>query len=98
MEIPQRLAALVGFVTIHRLQGELSVTRAIGDPEYKGNLKNVYWVCCVVAVANFSQRKNFTSDLVLAVPELCTYEITPEDEFLILACDGNITLIMKITL
>jgi len=76
MEIPQRLAALVGFVTIHRLQGELSVTRAIGDPEYKGNLKNIYW------------RKNFTSDLVLSVPELCTHEITPEDEFLILACDG----------
>jgi hypothetical protein len=36
MEIPQRLAELVGFISIQRVCGELSMTRAIGDAEYKG--------------------------------------------------------------
>ena len=39
MEIPTRLAALVGFITIHRVLGELSLTRALGDREYKGKFK-----------------------------------------------------------
>jgi hypothetical protein len=41
--IPSRLVELVGFVTTSRLCGELSVSRAIGDIEYKGTLKNEYW-------------------------------------------------------
>lgn len=58
MEIPQRVAALVGFITIHRVLGELSVTRAIGDREYKGTLKNEFW------------EHEFSADLVLAEPGL----------------------------
>ena len=38
MEIPQRLAELVGFISIQRVCGELSLTRAIGDAEYKGKI------------------------------------------------------------
>jgi hypothetical protein len=41
--IPSRLVELVGFVTTSRLCGELSVSRAFGDVEYKGTLKNEYW-------------------------------------------------------
>lgn len=41
--IPSRLVELVGFVTTSRLCGELSVSRAFGDIEYKGALKNEYW-------------------------------------------------------
>lgn len=67
---------LVGFVTIHRVMGELSVTRAIGDREYKGTLKNEYFGRC------------FLEDLVLAEPEITQRTLGPHDEFLILACDG----------
>lgn len=76
MEIPQRLAAIVGFITIHRVCGELSLTRAIGDAEYKGTLKHEIW------------NKDFTADLILSEPEITYQEILPEDEFLLLACDG----------
>jgi hypothetical protein len=41
--IPSRLVELVGFITTSRLCGELSVSRAFGDIEYKGALKNEYW-------------------------------------------------------
>jgi serine/threonine protein phosphatase PrpC len=73
MEIPERLAAIVGFITIHRVMGELSLTRAIGDPEFKGALKNDFF------------NKEFKGDLILAEPEITEQELNPvEDEFLIL--------------
>jgi protein phosphatase 2C family protein 2/3 len=56
--------------------GELAVTRAIGDREYKGKLKE----------ETFGSQ--FKDELVIADPEIEEWTITPEDEFLILACDG----------
>lgn len=36
VQIPQRLAQMVGFVTTSRVEGCLCVSRAIGDAEFKG--------------------------------------------------------------
>src|SRR5689334_5140215 len=44
--------------------------------ETTGAFKNTFWA------------KNFTADLVLPNPEITELEITADDEFLILACDG----------
>lgn len=76
MSIPSRLVELVGFVTTSRLCGELSVSRAFGDIEYKGALKNEYW------------GRSFTNDLVTAEPDIFEDLLSPHDQFILLACDG----------
>jgi len=76
MAIPSRLVELVGFVTTSRLCGELSVSRAIGDIEYKGSFKNEYW------------GQLFAEDLVTAEPDVFEDLLSPHDQFVLLACDG----------
>jgi serine/threonine protein phosphatase PrpC len=78
MEIPQRLASLIGFITIDRVCGELSLTRAIGDREYKGNFKNIYW------------KHHFNEDLVLSIPEIVNIQINPKNE----SFDDNLNISM----
>ncbi|KAF1328475.1 Protein phosphatase, partial [Globisporangium splendens] len=83
-EIQQRAGRVVQWVNIFRVNGELAVSRAIGDIDYKGeSLSNYeYW-----AFPEGHDRE-FHGDLIIAVPEFQEIEITPEFEFLILACDG----------
>jgi len=76
IKIPQRLANSVGFIDVYRIFGDLSVSRAIGDKPYKGTFKNLFW------------NKNFKEDLVISTPEINEIELTPDDEFIIMACDG----------
>jgi len=56
---------------ICRVNGDLSLSRAIGDLEYKRN-----------------GRLPPESQIVTAVPEIQRVARTPQDEFLLLACDG----------
>ncbi|KAG3023561.1 hypothetical protein PC120_g7506 [Phytophthora cactorum] len=83
-EIQQRAERVVKWVTIYRVNGELAVSRAIGDIDYKGEAlsKYEYW-----AFPEGHDRV-FHGDLVISVPECQEIEITPEFDFLILACDG----------
>lgn len=83
-EIQQRAERVVKWVTIYRVNGELAVSRAIGDIGYKGEalFKYEYW-----AFPEGHDRV-FRGDLVISVPECQEIEITPEFDFLILACDG----------
>ena len=60
----------------HRLNGELAVSRAIGDAECKGELKFDFW------------GADFEDDVVSCVPEVRVYERHEEDAFIIIACDG----------
>ncbi|OWZ16551.1 Protein phosphatase 1E [Phytophthora megakarya] len=83
-EIQQRAERVVKWVTIYRVNGELAVSRAIGDIDYKGEAlaKYEYW-----AFPEGHDRV-FHGDLVISMPECQEIEITPEFDFLILACDG----------
>ncbi|RDA93577.1 hypothetical protein CP533_6164, partial [Ophiocordyceps camponoti-saundersi (nom. inval.)] len=66
-----RITAAGGFVDFGRVNGNLALSRAIGDFEFK-------------KTAELPPE----SQIVTAFPDVETHDLTPEDEFLVLACDG----------
>ncbi|KAG0139237.1 hypothetical protein CROQUDRAFT_55018 [Cronartium quercuum f. sp. fusiforme G11] len=66
-----RIVAAGGFVEFGRVNGNLALSRALGDFEFK-------------------QNKSLAPEqqVVTADPDIIIHQIGPEDEFLILACDG----------
>eukprot|EP00118_Oscarella_pearsei_P018261 m.186393 g.186393 ORF g.186393 m.186393 type:complete len:276 (+) comp39347_c0_seq1:159-986(+) len=74
---------------IYRVNGGLSMSRSIGDVEYKCK-KNVYLKsadCDWSVPANYKSR-HFSSDLVISTPDVIVHDITPADDFVVLASDG----------
>jgi protein phosphatase 2C family protein 2/3 len=67
----KRIQQAGGFVSCGRVNGNLALSRAIGDFEFK-------------------QNKNLPAEdqAITAKPDVTVHKIIPEDEFLILACDG----------
>ena len=75
------------FMHIFRVNGDLGVSRAFGDPEFKEPLQSspqAYWSWPK------GHSKKFTGSLVVCEPDVCTHNLSPEDDFIILACDGFI--------
>ena len=73
------------FMHIFRVNGDLGVSRAFGDPEFKEPLQSspqAYWSWPK------GHSKKFTGSLVVCEPDVCTHNLSPEDDFIILACDG----------
>lgn len=66
-----RITAAGGFVDFGRVNGNLALSRAIGDFEFKKS-------------AELPPEKQ----IVTAFPDVEVHELTDEDEFLVLACDG----------
>lgn len=66
-----RIVAAGGFVEFGRVNGNLALSRALGDFEFKQN-----------------RNLPAESQIVTADPDIITHTSTPEDEFLIIACDG----------
>lgn len=74
-----RISAAGGFVVaqqfgthvIHRVNGELSLSRAIGDLRFKKDAD-----------------RSPADQMVTCVPEVRTYARQPDNEFLVIACDG----------
>lgn len=67
-----RITAAGGFVDFGRVNGNLALSRAIGDFEFK-------------KVAELPPE----SQIVTAFPDVDQHDLTDEDEFLVLACDGR---------
>lgn len=67
----KRIQKAGSFVSYGRVNGNLSLSRAIGD-------------------FNFKQNKTLPPALqaITAKPDVVVHELTPDDEFLVLACDG----------
>lgn len=80
-------ARKVTWVVNYRVCGELAVSRSIGDPDYKRFIPGA-----VVNSPYFLWPQGhdsiFHADLVIPDPECITIDISPKDEFLILASDG----------
>lgn len=66
-----RICAAGGFVEAGRVNGNLALSRAIGDFEFKRS-------------ASLPPEEQ----VVTVFPDVMEHDITPDDEFLILACDG----------
>lgn len=67
-----RINAAGGFVDFGRVNGNLALSRAIGDFEFKKSAE----------LAPEAQ-------IVTAFPDVETHDLTDDDEFLVLACDGE---------
>lgn len=72
----ERVLAAGGSIIKGRINGVLAVTRAFGDAEHKKMRGEGMW------------EVQYSSDPLSAIPEIYSCTITPEDEFVILACDG----------
>lgn len=70
----ERILAAKGNISKGRIYGMLGVSRAFGDNDFK------------TARGEFSSR--FNGDLVIATPDVVAHDISPQDEFMVLGCDG----------
>lgn len=70
-EESNRIIAAGGWVEFNRVNGNLALSRALGDFIFKKNL-----------------TKSPEEQIVTALPDITVTDITPETEFLVLACDG----------
>lgn len=68
----QRIQAAGGFVDFGRVNGNLALSRAIGDFEFK-------------KTADLGPEQQ----IVTAFPDVSEHDITADDEFLVIACDGQ---------
>lgn len=66
-----RIVAGGGFVDSDRVNGNLALSRAIGDFDFKKSVD-----------------KPPEEQIVTAFPDVTVHDISPNDEFLVLACDG----------
>lgn len=67
-----RITAAGGFVDFGRVNGNLALSRAIGDFEFKK-----------------SAEMSPENQIVTAFPDVAVHDLSDEDEFLVLACDGK---------
>lgn len=67
-----RICAAGGFVDFGRVNGNLALSRAIGDFEFKKS-------------ADLPPE----SQIVTAFPDVSIHDVSDDDEFLVIACDGT---------
>jgi hypothetical protein len=67
-----RITAAGGFVDFGRVNGNLALSRAIGDFEFKKS-------------AELAPEQQ----IVTAYPDVTVHDISDDDEFLVVACDGE---------
>lgn len=68
-----RITAAGGFVDFGRVNGNLALSRAIGDFEFKKS-------------AELAPEQQ----IVTAYPDVVVHEMSDDDEFLVIACDGKL--------
>lgn len=67
----KRIIAAGGWVEFNRVNGNLALSRALGDFVFKKN-----------------DKKTAEEQIVTAYPDVVIKDITPDHEFIVLACDG----------
>ncbi|KAI5719138.1 hypothetical protein M8J76_005717 [Diaphorina citri] len=67
----KRIVAAGGWVEFDRVNGNLALSRALGDFTFKRNT-----------------RVSATEQIIISMPDVVVEKVTPEWEFVIIACDG----------
>lgn len=81
----KRIKDAGGFIINNRVMGELAVSRAFGDCEFKKGIQSI--IEEEGGIIN-SEDKNWFEPLITAEPDIEITQITKDDQFLLLACDG----------
>ena len=81
----KRIKDAGGFVINNRVMGELAVSRAFGDADFKRGLSSALQDEGIDVPTGSS---DYDQPLITATPEIQIIDILPTDRFLPLACDG----------
>eukprot|EP01041_Mallomonas_annulata_P002450 gene2450-4758_t len=85
----KRIRDAGGFVINNRVMGELAVSRAFGDAEFKKGIQTVIEEEGLkLPAASDGEARNWDQPLITAEPDIQATTITDRDQFLLLACDG----------
>lgn len=84
----RRIRKAGGFVINQRVMGELAVSRAFGDAEFKKGIQSILEAEGAQMNRDSTSETDWDCPLVIAEPEISVMRILPEDEFVLLACDG----------
>jgi serine/threonine protein phosphatase PrpC len=88
----RRIREAGGFVINGRVMGELAVSRAFGDAEFKKGIKSIIEDEGVDmgagSAASAEEQKSWDQPLITAEPEIESLTLSEDDNFILLACDG----------
>ena len=82
-----RIRMAGGFVINNRVMGELAVSRAFGDADFKKGIQSIIEAEGGGAPVG-AEGQDWDQPLIVAEPDVEVTELTENDQFLLLACDG----------
>ena len=83
-----RIRAAGGFVINNRVMGELAVSRAFGDADFKKGIQSIIEEEGAPNAGLEMENQDWDQPLIVAEPDVEVAELSCEDQFLLLACDG----------
>lgn len=87
----KRIRDAGGFVINGRVMGELAVSRAFGDVDFKKGIQSIIEQegdGSTLPAPSEGEGPNWDQPLLIAEPEIQKLSIEDQDQFLLLACDG----------